>query len=256
MWRLTPIFAAALLAGCLAAEAPLDATADLAEALVPDVLVYATCAERLGVFPIPIDDAREGLPEGFEPLTLDPAGNRGLLAVVAWDCATARPGGDDAREVMVGVVVDAPDAYANPDAAFHVVLREHLVTNEGARAVYAAWGSLAQAGEVEIEDEDVPAGEASTSRARGNDTDLIMHTVAAQEGGEAAGIARMFTVDGGAVAAMYEIAWETAAGWTGEAFLDGAFGAPPKPPRLAGFGYHYEAEGDRYTMRPIPLPTA
>lgn len=213
---------------------------------VPLDLEMADCYEQTGVFPVPAEAVGE-LPEGFEPVPFDPAGQTATMLVIALDCSL--PGDEAHSEVWGMVEVEPPEELAAEDAAFSLIALGAISSTERRAHVYEAWGMGEDgilAGDVTVETlaETPPA---RGGHVLGTDDDFTVHmytTVEGEPAPESAGKARAFGVDGGEVTGAMDVAWTDSQGGyqTGEAALAFEGGAPIPEPGGAGVAFHFWGE--------------
>lgn len=210
---------------------------------VPLDIEMADCYEQTGVFPVPAEAVGE-LPEGFEPVPFDPAGQTATMLVIALDCSL--PGDEDHSEVWGMVEVEPPEELAAEDAAFSLIALSAISSTERRAHVYEAWGM----GEDEILAGDVTVETlAETPPARGGhvlgtDDDFTVHLYTATQGPptpEEAGQARVFGVADAEVTGMMDVSWtDSEEGLQGEALLDIEDGGMDLPrPEGAGIAVHW-----------------
>lgn len=143
-WWVPSLAVCILLAGCAASpdQAGEDGQKTDAEA-IPSVLAFKDCWDGAGRYPIPLDKAREALPEAFEPVNGGPLGDEALLFITAWECQLSPENGTThtVSEVTTMIVVDPPTEYELTSEGFqsHGFVVDWVTSSEAASAVYEAW---------------------------------------------------------------------------------------------------------------------
>lgn len=133
-----------LLSGC--AESPDQESEDKQEIeadAIPSILAFNDCRDGAGRFPIPLNKAREALPEAFEPVKGGPLGGEALLFITAWECQLSTLNGATHKvfEVTTMILVDPPSEYELGSEGFqsHGFVVDWVTSSQAASAVYEAW---------------------------------------------------------------------------------------------------------------------
>lgn len=136
------------------------------------------CVEHFAFFPAPASAYRDRLPPGFAlvPYADEPTGQTATVEVFAQRCELAD--GTTERRAGTVLVVDPPDAWANPDADFgHGIALSMVTTAERVAAVDQAWGfEHARAGEASLGFTATPAARTGTMEANAGDVSLSLST--------------------------------------------------------------------------------
>lgn len=243
-----------VLAGCTRPGPPTPAGPD-GDAVLGSI-AFSDCEEHLGVFPVRNEDAAAALPEGFSPAGLDAAGASAALVLLSIRCEVVGSADTPLGPVgffVAGLTSRPPEAYVNPDAAFHIVLVAAITDGLDFAARLAAWNVTYATGKTTLEGAALPVGAQGTSEASAADVALAMDTSVTGDTPEAAGLARFFSVEGDVVRGVYDHGWEAGPGSSGTA--TGAMSGIDFPsPDGPGAGFHYAIDGPKYTFTRVDLP--
>ncbi|HVL80807.1 MAG TPA: hypothetical protein VM840_04345 [Actinomycetota bacterium] len=199
-------------------------------------LSYERCLEHATLLPRPASQLASELPEGFTPLTLDPAGTTGAVVLAAWTCGS---GGTQVREAIEGVLVVPPDAYA-VEGAQHFLVRQGFTSSSDSAARYASWcfGEVFKAADVSQTETLTPALRTGHVTATGPHGSLDFRTTipGTRDGSMITpGLIRLFTSEGGAVRLM-DINYTQAANFVPGTGMASSGGSPLGP----GLAIHVE----------------
>lgn len=258
--------AASTLAGCLAAPAPTEPLAVPAlpalSAGVPAAplrLLFEGCGEQAAVFAAPVSYFEGIAPEGFQVVTLDPAGHLAAVFVTGYACKVASAAEDereDVREFSGMLMVIPPEEYrAEEEGVFYGIAFGIATTSAKAAEAYAAWGMPQVLGDVMWEMlADAPVARAGHVLGPDLENNTI-HLYTSVQGPPmqgAAGKARLFAVGEGEVTAAMDVVWTAApmAVERGEAVL--RFDAMPAP-EVVPTPIAFHAWGDTYGLEAVPV---
>lgn len=227
---------------------------------VPQVLRYERCADQTAIYPVPIDAVRREVPEGFDPVPLDPAGVNGILVMPAYTCKTSD--GETVSELWAFVLVEPPEAWADPDATIgHLIPLGGTTTSEASAGTYHAWGFTdpLETGEVTAQITETPAGIAARFDAQGSDSGVSITQVSVAVGEAetaSAGSARVFAVQDTEVTGAMDVSWpEHRYVPQGEATLQETPSLVPfTPPAWTGIVEQHLPSGHSLTLEPVDLP--
>lgn len=127
-----------LLAGC---AAPAVESPDRGEE--PAALRYAECRGLEAFVPVPIEEARAAMPEGYEPAPFDDTGALGSFVALVSACGSVAAGAIELGAGGYGfamLLAIPPSGKANPEAAAEALVLRQMVSHEEARTLLASWG--------------------------------------------------------------------------------------------------------------------
>jgi hypothetical protein len=262
---LAPLVAALAFAGCLT-------TATIpTEPLVPSALpalaagfAVVGCDEQAAILPVPAS-AAEGLPEGFAPVPMDPAGATVGVFTTVYACGL-RPAAEGSaligqtRELIAFLMVTPPAEFAGAEGTLHGIWWAAMTSHEDAAAAYSAWKvPMVEMAEVTLEGQDTPAGRVGIARAASANETFTYRSVATGPAAEGQpGVLRAFSVEDGQVVHIVEFSWNayTEFGGSKVVMQYEANGGPAMmpPPVHPGVGFHGWGDEYGWTALPIPLP--
>jgi hypothetical protein len=104
---------------------------------------YDGCREQDLALPIPMDEARALVPEGFEPVPFQPGVPLGLVLVWTSVCEEGRIGEhplEAAGEMWVHVAVTPPQEYEADGVDGYLVALGAVVSDQATARLYTSWG--------------------------------------------------------------------------------------------------------------------
>ena len=141
---------AVVLAGCVGAgPLPHDGQALAAAddtglpAGVPTRVRHFPCVEQFAYLPIPMQVARDAVPDGFAPLSFEPTGQLAMTVAVGFTCEHTE--GDqgfalgELRTLGLVLAVTPPEAYLAEGIQYYVVPLGGLTSSPEMGTVYSAW---------------------------------------------------------------------------------------------------------------------
>ena len=212
----------------------------------PTVLRLEDCAQQAGFVGIPMESARNRVPEGFTPVPFGAAGDAQLM-VIATECAIIDTGESARaayREMLFAVRVQPPPAAELADAAYHGVLTSLASPSSFAHETFAEWNvGSAWLGHVTLERDNpgIP-GERGIARARSAELTTVVGREATEQ---EPGTMRLFVTATHAI----DHAWTARTTHRGPAAFadeDGASGFTIE--RASGDGWHHGGDGYDITM--------
>lgn len=228
---------------------------------VPTTLAYEDCVEQGGSFPVPASAYEDRLPDGFAVApysaagTVDgePVGATGELVLLGFRCRL--PDGATESVAVAYLLVDPPEAWADPDATFgHGLLLSWVTTSEASAAVYEAWGLGPVTGEVTLDGVETPAARAGTMEASADGATLRIDTATEGPATELAGSRlRLFAVhQNGTVTGAMDVDWTALQATLGTGAASGSLGTLEQVPAQPGVGFHTWAFDEQASYVDLP----
>lgn len=218
-----------------------------------EALSLEDCYEQFALFTMPKSEAATHLPEGFEPVAWDPAGEMTDLEVWGIDCEHEA---GSVEILWLTIPVEPPEAYKDEGLASYVVPIQVFVTPSPALEAFQDWG-FAQAVEADIETEVTQGTEQTrtgTVEASAGGETVRLETSATgptETAGEGGGTYRLFGVEDGDVTTAVDA---TFTGWSliqsGSMMSENTLLTPLEP--ASALGCH--CWGWSLTLEPAEVP--
>lgn len=221
----------------------------------PGSLGLSDCIEHWGVFPVPVEEIRHKIPEGFEH-TGWLVDNPNLASVVVYAARCQTPDGSPVEMIGANLPVTPPEAYEAENVTSHNVELARLTSNATVAETIEAWGSSAvEEGEIDLEIRQPPGTGVGTSQGRAGDDKLdLSTTVQGTPETWSGGLSRKYAVEHGEVVGAYETAYgERQVLWAGEALLGSASALSMTPENAGTGGLLWDVD---FTYRDVDLEPA
>ncbi len=243
-----------LLAGCVTDdESNLDDQTVVDEvASEPLSLHYEGCVEHLAVVPVPMMFMAGFIPDGFTPVTFDPAGTQATFIGLAYWCNLAN---DTVREMLGMIQVTPPEELRSDETDMYTVIVGGFTDHELAVDTYHKWGlgDIVVSGSISMFNQAAPGVRIGTAAADDGSFNVQVDTaVAGTVGTQPAGGARAFYQGAYGLEAL-DAHWNESDTMTGTA--DVRMGGEDPGPGTAGIGVHNWADDYFIHMEKADLKT-